>query len=93
MHTDGKMDRIMPILHDVGIDIVHPIEPESNDIFEVKRKSVGRMALIGNIPTVMLAYRGQDEIEETVREYCDRLGPGGGRVLGSWTSITDGIPP
>ena len=24
MHTDGKMDHIMPILYDIGFDIAHP---------------------------------------------------------------------
>jgi uroporphyrinogen-III decarboxylase len=51
------------------------------------------MAFIGNIPTVLLARGSQSEIEERVREYCIELGPGGGYVLGSSTSIMDGIPP
>ena len=49
MHTDGKLDGILPILYDVGIDANHPVEPESNDIVEVKKKWAGKMALIGNI--------------------------------------------
>ena len=93
MHTDGKMDNILPILHEVGIDANHPVEPESNDIFEVKKKWAGKMALIGNIPTPLLAYGRKEEIEERVREYCVNLAPGGGYVLGSSTSIMDGIPP
>ena len=93
MHTDGKMDNILPILYDVGIDVAHPIEPESNELAEVKKKWAGKMALIGNIPTVLLAYGSKEEIEEKVREYCVSVGPGGGWVLGSSTSIMDGIPP
>jgi uroporphyrinogen-III decarboxylase len=93
MHTDGKLDTILPILHDVGIDVNHPIEPESNDIFEVKRKWAGKMALIGNIHTPLLAYGRKEEIEEKVKEHCICLAPGGGYVLGSSTSIMDGIPP
>ena len=93
MHTDGKMDKILPILHDVGIDIVHPIEPESNDIIAVKKMWAGRMAFIGNIHTPLLAYGSPEEIEEKVKEYCIHLAPGGGYVLGSSTSIMDGIPP
>jgi uroporphyrinogen decarboxylase len=93
MHTDGKMDKILPILHKVGFDAVHPIEPESNDIFQVKKQWAGKMALIGNIPTVLLAYGKKEEIEEKVREYCMELAPGGGYVLGSSTSIMEGIPP
>lgn len=93
MHTDGRMDNILPILHDVGIDAAHPIEPESNDMFTVKKRWAGKMALIGNIPTVLLAYGSKEEIEERVRDYCVRLAPGGGYVLGSSTSIMEGIPP
>jgi uroporphyrinogen decarboxylase len=93
MHTDGKMDNILPILYDIGIDVVHPIEPESNDLAEVKKKWTGKLSLVGNVPTVLLAYGQKDEIEEKVREYCVNVAPGGGYVLGSSTSIMDGIPP
>jgi uroporphyrinogen decarboxylase len=93
MHTDGKMDEVLPILHEVGFDAAHPIEPESNDIFRVKESWAGRMALVGNIPTPLLAYGAADEIEAQVRRYCEKLGPGGGWVLGSSTSIMEGIPP
>jgi uroporphyrinogen decarboxylase len=93
MHTDGKLDNILPILYDVGIDINHPVEPESNDIFAVKQQWAGRMALIGNVHTPLLAYGTPEEIEAVVKEYCEKLAPGGGYVLGSSTSIMDGIQP
>jgi len=93
MHTDGKMEKVLPILHDIGIDIVHPVEPESNDINEVKKLWAGRLAFIGNVHTPLLAYGHSEEIEAKVKEYCIKLAPGGGYVLGSSTSIMDGIPP
>jgi hypothetical protein len=27
MHTDGKMEKVLPVLCDLGFDIVHPVEP------------------------------------------------------------------
>ena len=51
------------------------------------------MALIGNVHTPLLAYGSIEEIEKQVQEYCIKLAPGGGYVLGSSTSIMDGIPP
>jgi uroporphyrinogen-III decarboxylase len=93
MHTDGKLDCILPILYDVGINVNHPIEPESNDLAEVKKKWAGKMSLIGNVHTPLLAFGKKDQIEEKVREYCMTVAPGGGYVLGSSTSIMDGIPP
>lgn len=93
MHTDGKLDNILPILYDVGININHPVEPESNDLAEVKKKWAGKMALIGNVHTPLLAYGTKEEVEEKVREYCTTVAPGGGYVLGSSTSIMDGVNP
>ena len=93
MHTDGKMDHVLPILYELGFSAVHPIEPECNDIFALKEQWAGKLAFVGNIPTNLLAYGNKGEIEQTVREYCIRLAPGGGFVLGSSTSIMDGIPP
>ena len=93
MHTAGKIDQVLPVLHDIGFAAIHPIESESNDIFEIKTEWAGRMALMGNFPTALLMHGSQEEIEEKVREYCARLAPGGGYVLSSSAGIGEGIPP
>ncbi len=43
--------------------------------------------------TALLAYGSKEEIEERVKIYCATAAPGGGYVLGSSTSIMEGIPP
>ena len=93
IHTDGRIDRLMPIFCDLGFNIVHPMQPEANDIFSLKQQWAGRMALMGGVPTSLLAYGHRAEIEETAKEYCVRLAPGGGYVLASSTCISDNIPP
>ena len=93
MHSAGKMDDVLPILYDLGFDAVHPLEPESNDIFELKRKWAGRIALMGSFPTALLVSGSKEEIERKVRQYCVRLAPGGGYVLGSSNGIIAGVPP
>jgi LacI family transcriptional regulator len=93
MHTSGKMDQVLPILRDVGFDAVHPLTPECNDIVGIKKRWGEEMALMGGIPTALLAYGSMDEIEQRVREYCVELAPGGGYVLGSSAGIIAGVPP
>jgi uroporphyrinogen decarboxylase len=93
MHTDGRMEKVLPVLCDLGFDIVHPVEPESNDLFEIKKQWAGQLAFIGNIPTALLVYGNKEQIEDKVQEYCIRLAPGGGWALGSSTSIMEGVPP
>jgi LacI family transcriptional regulator len=93
IHTMGRVADALPILWDIGFDAVHPVEPECNDIFAIKEKWAGKVALVGNIPTDLLVRGAQAEIEERVRECCSRLAPGGGYVLGSAGGIGDDIPP
>jgi hypothetical protein len=93
VHTDGKIDGLLPVLHGVGFDIVHPVQPECNDIFALRQQWAGKMAIIGNIPTSLLAYGSKEKIVERVRDYCLKLAPGGGYVLGASASIQEGVPP
>lgn len=92
MHTGGKLDQVLPILRDLGFNAVHPVEPELNNIFEIKKQWAGQMAILGNVPTALLAQGTTDEIAEQVREYCVHLAPGGGYVLSSAGGITKDIP-
>jgi LacI family transcriptional regulator len=93
LHTDGRVNRVLAILYDVGFDILHPLVPEYNDIFEIKKEWAGKIALMGNVPVALLTYGSKEEIEDRVRDYCARLAPGGGYVLSSSKGIVDGIPP
>ncbi|GAB4537558.1 MAG: hypothetical protein Kow0063_24490 [Anaerolineae bacterium] len=93
MHTDGRLDHVLPVIYDIGFDAINPIQPECNDIFELREQWAGKLAFVGNIPTTLLTYASREEIEATVRDYCARLAPGGGFVISSSTSIMDGIPP
>jgi len=93
MHTCGKVDQLLPILHDIGFNGIHPVESEFNDIFQVREQWTGKMALMGNVPTALLARGNRTRIEKKVREYCEKLAPGGGYVLSSSGRISDDIPP
>jgi hypothetical protein len=93
MHTGGKVDQILPILRDMGFDGVHPVEPEFNNIYDVRKQWAGRLAIVGNMPTALLARGNRHRIQNRVREYCARLAPGGGYVLSSSGIISRDIPP
>jgi uroporphyrinogen decarboxylase len=93
MHTRGRLDGLLPVLADTGFDAIHPVEPEWNDIVEIKRQWAGRLALVGNIPISLLASGSKDQIEAAVRDHCLSLAPGGGYVLSSAGRIARDIPP
>jgi len=92
-HCDGNMINVIPILMDCGVVGVHPIQPSCNNIYELKKQYQGRFSLFGNIETVLLANGTKEEIEKDVRKHCNKLKKGSGYILGSSSSIFDGIPP
>jgi LacI family transcriptional regulator len=93
MHTMGDLEGILQVLAGIGFNAIHPVEPEWNDIVEIKRQWTGRLALVGNIPISLLAAGSKDQIEAAVRECCLSLARGGGYVLSSSGRITSDIPP
>jgi len=92
-HSDGNMINVIPILMECGVVGVHPIQPSCNNIYKLKKQYHLKFALFGNIETVLLAEGPKDKIEEDVKKHCNNLKEGGGYILGSSSSIFDGIPP
>lgn len=92
-HSDGCLRDILPLLPQLGITGVNPIEPYSNDIYEIKALYGDRLVLIGNIDISLLAFGSTDEVRSHVREHIKRLMPGGGYILSSSHSITDDVQP
>jgi uroporphyrinogen-III decarboxylase len=93
MHTSGKVNQILPILQDIGFAAIHPIQPEYNDIYELRNQWRSRLAFVGNMPTALLERGTQERIEARVQEYCTTLAPGGGYVLSTAGPITSSVPP
>jgi LacI family transcriptional regulator len=92
LHSRGKVADALDLLARVGIDALSPIEPEWNDIFEIKARWAGKLALVGNVPSPLLEAGTPQGIDEAIRDYCIRMAPGGGYVLSSAGGITAGIP-
>jgi LacI family transcriptional regulator len=93
LHTAGKVDELLPFVHDWGFAGVLPVQPEYNDILSIKKRWAGKLVFAGSFPSDLLAHGSKKEIEHQVREHCISLAPGGGYVLGSSAGIGEGIPP
>jgi uroporphyrinogen decarboxylase len=92
-HCDGRIWEVLEDLIALGIDALHPIEPKAMDIREVKEKTRGRLALIGNVDLDYPLSRGRpEEVEAAVKALIADLAPGGGWCLGSSNSIPEYVP-
>ena len=92
-HSDGRLWRVMDDILACGFDALHPIEPKAMDIEEVRERTEGRIALIGNIDLDYPLTTGTPEaVRAQVRERIAALAPDGGYLVGSSNSIPDWVP-
>ncbi len=88
-HSDGNIWPIMDDLIAMGFDAIHPIDPTSMDIREVKEKVGGRLGIMGNIHTDLLSRGTPDEVRELTKKTIREIAPGGGFAIGSGNSVPD----
>ncbi len=87
-HTDGNHWKIMEDLIEVGFDGIHPIQPQSLDLAEVKKEIGDRICLLGNIDCrETLVSKSTREVEEEVQQAIRSAGSRGGYILSSSNTI------
>jgi hypothetical protein len=95
-HLDGNTTVLLDsLVHEVGIDGLHSIEPPAGmDIGWVKKKYGKRITLLGNIDCAnLLTFGSPQEVVEAVKSILRVASPGGGHVFASSNSIHSGVSP
>lgn len=93
LHSDGKLDDLIPILIELGFSGVHGVEAMANDLAEIKARFGDQITLIGNMDITFLGYSSLDEVRARTREMLDIGTPGGRYIAACNTSPEDFIPP
>jgi uroporphyrinogen decarboxylase len=92
-HSDGCYAPVIDDLIECGYHAIHPCEPASFDIVELKRHYGGRLCLCGNIDLNSTLTLGTPrDVEEEVRLRIRTVAPGGGYCCGSSNSVTEYVP-
>ena len=79
LHSCGNIRKIIPDLIETGLDILHPIQPEAMDIFELKRTFGADLTFQGGVRTQdLLPYGSPEEVRREVRRTVDGMVKGGG---------------
>jgi uroporphyrinogen decarboxylase len=82
MHSDGRIDEVIPDLVEIGLTALNPVQPEVLDHARL-RSSFGRsLAFYGGVSTQTVLPRGTpDDVRDAVRECRERLAPDGTGLL------------
>jgi uroporphyrinogen decarboxylase len=93
-HSDGAVVRLLPTLIDLGVDLLHPLEPlEANDIRAIKNDFGDRLSFLGAID-IKQAMPGQlKDVEAEVQRRVRQLAPGGGYILAPSNHLQADVPP
>ncbi|MEM3692825.1 MAG: uroporphyrinogen decarboxylase family protein [Candidatus Bathyarchaeia archaeon] len=87
-HSDGNLYPIIDDMLNVGIKGLHPIEPGTMDLADVKRRYGDRICLLGNVDCrYVLPFGSEEDVRRDVRRCIDEAAEGGGFVLTSSNSI------
>jgi uroporphyrinogen decarboxylase len=93
-HSCGNILPVIPDLIALGLDILHPIQPEAMDVLALKREFGRDLAFCGGLGTQRLLPRGSpEEVRQEVRRLKRELGRGGGYILEPGITVQADVPP
>ncbi len=81
-HCCGSIKPVIPDLIDIGLDILHPIQPEAMDVYGLKREFGRDLTFCGGLGTQeLIPYSNPDRIREEIKKLKREMGKGGGYIL------------
>lgn len=89
VHSDGDIRPILEDLLGLGIQGIHPIDPNCMDIRAFKREHGHRVCVLGNVDVNTLAMGTPEATYAEVRGLMKDLSPGYGYIISSGNSIPD----
>jgi len=87
-HSDGNIYPILDDMIDAGVRGIHPIEPGTMDLRDVKQRYGDKVCILGNVDCrYVLPFGSEGDVRRDVRRCIDAAAKGGGYVLASSNSI------
>ncbi|MCI8853319.1 MAG: hypothetical protein HFI32_07440 [Lachnospiraceae bacterium] len=81
-HSCGNIQRVIPDLIEIGIDVLNPIQPECMDVAKVKEKYGDQISFWGGLGTqTVMPFGTPQEVEAACKQLIEIVGRGGGFVL------------
>ena len=88
-HSCGHIEELVPDLIEIGVDVLDPCQPRSNDIFSWKKKYGDRLCFMGGLDTQgYLSFGEPEQVREQVKMAAAIMGEGGGYIAAPSHSIT-----
>lgn len=94
LHSDGAISRLIPDFIELGVDVLHPLEPlPANDLPQIKQQFGDQITFLGGIDISHAMPGSQQDVIEEVKLRLRQLGEGGGYILAPANHLQADIPP
>ena len=91
-HSDGNYVPVIEDLIDMGVSGLITVQPEANDVYEIKRRYGDRISIDGTIGLQSELRNGTpEEVRAKVKAQCEGLMPGGGWLASPGNGVTPDI--
>lgn len=92
LHSCGRVKELIPVLIDVGLDCLQPLEVKAGmDVRELKREYGDKLAFMGGIDVRVMAGSHPQLIEEEIKSKFEVAKKGGGYIYHSDHSVPNNV--
>lgn len=88
LHTDGDITSVYTELISLGLNFMHPTDPNSMDIRKIKNQYGKKVTLLGNVDVNLLGMGSTHDIEQYVKMLLKAVASDGRYIFGSGNAIT-----
>ncbi len=93
LHSDGAITKLLEDIIDLGIDVIHPLEPlPSTNLTDVKEKYGQQVTFLGGIDIAHAMTGSREEVMAEVKLRIAQLAHGGGYILAPSNHLQADVP-
>jgi uroporphyrinogen decarboxylase len=93
LHSDGAITKLLPDIIDLGVDVIHPLEPlPATDMEAVKEKFGKQVTFLGGIDISHAMPGSREDVIAETRHRIAQLAPGGGYILAPSNHLQADVP-
>ena len=94
LHSDGAIEKLIPDLIEMGVNVLHPLEPlEAVDQAAIKKKYSGQIVFLGGVNITQSLRGSKEDVLKEVDRVIKALAPGGGYIFAPSNHLQADIPP
>lgn len=93
IHSCGNVEKIIPSLIEMGVNVLNPVQPEAMDLARLKRQYGDKLTFWGGISTQRaLPFGTPDKVKQEARKVRDLMSENGGYILAPAQEIQGDVP-